>query len=1029
MNEHKAKQQFQLVEKMPRAGESGFVSVSSLVDPPPARKKALNIQSLRTKLASGRGPTFWRTLDEAAESEELKDYVEQEFPGLSGQIPQGVERRNVLKVMAASLAMAGAAACTKQPKELIVPYVRQPENVIPGLPLFYATAMPVNGYARGLLVESHLNRPTKVEGNPDHPASLGSTNIFEQASVLALYDPDRSETVMKAGRMSTWGEFTGTFSTEAQSLAARKGEGLAILSGVTTSPTLISQIGGLQSQWPSAKWYVHEASVNPALASAARKVAGRQALVTYDLSQADVVVSLDSDFLNDGPAAMVYARQFSARRGIDSGQTPVRVYAIEATPTVSGSLADHHFPIEGAKIPSIAYALAKACGVNAPDAGGEAPAWLDAVASDLKATKGRCIVIPGEFQPESVHLAAHAVNAALGNMGKTVKLVDTVEPPNTQSIEALSDDLNAGRVEVLVVLGSNPVYSAPGSLNFLDAMKKARLVVRLGNFFDETSRWSHWHIPEAHYLETWSDSRAFDGTVTIQQPLIEPIYGGKSAHEVIAILQGKPDQNGHDLLKFYWKNNATGDFDTFWQTSLHNGFVQGTGAVAAVNAAANITLPPLEAAPAGEVDVVMRPDPTIGDGAWANNGWLQELPKPQTKMTWENAVTVSPSKAGKLGISTGDILRVAVNGKSVEGPAWILPGQSENSVGICFGYGRESAGRVGTGIGYNAYPLQNAASRFSASGTLAKTGKHVDIANVQHTQSMAGREPVRAATLAEYKEHPNFPTEEEKPLRRDDTLYDDSEWKYAGYKWGMTIDLNVCTGCSACIIACQAENNIAVVGKDQVSRGRHMHWIRVDRYYSGNLDTPEMYNQPVPCMHCENAHCELVCPVAATVHSNEGINEMVYNRCVGTRYCSNNCPYKVRRFNFYLFSDWNTQSLYGARNPDVTVRSRGVMEKCSYCIQRIQEAKINTEKEGRFIRDGEVVTACQQVCPTQAIAFGNLNDKNSKVAKLQASQRAYNLLDDLNTRPRTVYLGYVRNTNEALAKETAGRGSHANKES
>ena len=1019
MKEHQAKQNFQLVEKAGQPAQTALLPVSSLLQPPPPRpQKLLDMEALRIKLAEGRGPAFWRTLDEAAETEELKDYVEQEFPGLSGQIPQGIERRNILKVMAASLAMAGAAACTKQPKELVVPYVRQPENVIPGLPLFYATAMPVTGYARGLLVESHLNRPTKVEGNPDHPASLGSTGIFEQASVLTLYDPDRSEMVMKTGRMSTWGEFTGTFSTEAQSLAARKGEGLAILSGVTTSPTLISQIDSLRQEWPSARWYVHEASVNPAVASTAKQLAGRNALVSYDLSQADVIVSLESDFLNEGPAAMVYARQFSARRSVDNGQIPVRLYAVEPAPTVSGSLADHHFPVESSRIPAIAYQLAKACGVAAPAVSGEAPSWVNAIATDLLASKGRCVVLPGEFQPESVHLAAHAMNAALGNIGKTVKLMESVEPENTLAIEQLTSDLNAGRVEVLIVLSTNPVYSAPGSLDFLSALRKARLVVRLGTYFDETSRWSHWHIPEAHYLETWSDSRAFDGTTTIQQPLVDPLYGGKSAHELISILQGKPDQNSHDIVKFYWKNQTRGDFDTLWQTSLHNGFIANTG-VNAINASAQVSLPALNAvaettAAGGAVDVVMRPDPTIGDGFYANNGWLQELPKPQTKMTWENPVTVSPSMAGRMSISTGDILRVTVNGKSVEGPAWILPGQAGNSVGIAFGYGRESAGRVGTGIGYNAYPLQSTASRFNAGGTLQKTGKHVDVADVQHTQSMAGREPVRAATLAEFKEHPDFPIEEEKPLPKGDTLYDDSEWPYKGYKWGMAIDLNTCTGCSACIIACQAENNIAVVGKDQVAKGRHMHWIRVDRYYSGNLDSPAIYNQPVPCMHCENAHCEVVCPVAATVHSNEGINEMVYNRCVGTRYCSNNCPYKVRRFNFYLYSDWQTPSLWGARNPDVTVRSRGVMEKCSYCIQRIQEAKIRTDKEGRFIRDGEVVTACQQVCPTQAIAFGNLNDKSSRVAKLQALPRRYNLLDDLNTRPRTVYLGYVRNTNEAL---------------
>ncbi|MBV9937361.1 MAG: TAT-variant-translocated molybdopterin oxidoreductase, partial [Acidobacteriaceae bacterium] len=516
---------------------SGLIPLRSLLDPSPAHKKKLDIQALREKLAAGRGPAFWRTLDEAAESEDLREYIEEEFPALTGEIPQGIDRRNLLKVMAASLAMAGAAACTKQPKELIVPYVRQPENVIPGLPLFYATAMPAQGYARGLLVESHLNRPTKIEGNPDHPASLGSTTVFEQGSILNLYDPDRSETVLHAGRLSTWSDFTIAFNTEAQNILARKGEGLAILSGVCTSPTLINQITSVFQGAPAAKWYVHEPSVNPALASAARKIAGRNAFVSYDLSQADVIVSLDSDFLNNGPAALLYARQFSRRRkAIDNGQTPVRLYAVEAGPTVSGSLADHHFPMESSKIPAIAYRLAKACGAAAPDVTEAAPEWLSVVAQDLQASKGRCVIIPGEYQPESVHLAAYAANAALGNVGKTVKLLESVEPNNTRSIEELTNDLNSGRIETLVILGSNPVYTAPASLNFVEAIRKARLVVRLGNFYDETSHYSHWHIPEAHYLETWSDSRAFDGTVTIQQPLVEPLYGGKSAHEVISIL-------------------------------------------------------------------------------------------------------------------------------------------------------------------------------------------------------------------------------------------------------------------------------------------------------------------------------------------------------------------------------------------------------------------------------------------------------------------------------------------------------------
>jgi Fe-S-cluster-containing dehydrogenase component len=575
-------------------------------------------------------------------------------------------------------------------------------------------------------------------------------------------------------------------------------------------------------------------------------------------------------------------------------------------------------------------------------------------------------------------------------------------------------DLNSGHVETLVILGPNPVYSAPSTLGFKDAIRKAQLVIRLGQSFDETSLFSHWHIPEAHYLETWSDTRAFDGTVTIQQPLVEPLYSGKSAHEILAILLGKPDQTSHEIVKSYWQGqHKAADFQDFWQRSLHDGWVNMPKS-SVIGASGAVTLPPLPAADASAFEIVFRPDPTIWDGTYSNNGWLQELPKPQTKMTWDNVVLVSPRDAQDQHISGADLVEVTVDGKTIKGPAWIAPGLPEGSVTITFGYGRTGSGRVGNEIGYDAYSIQNASAPFFTSGTAKGTGVHYRIANVQETQTMAGRAPVRAADLSEFQQHPNFPTaeEENKPLTQNENLY--TPWPYTGYKWGMAIDLNVCTGCSACIIACQSENNIAVVGKDQVARGRHMHWIRVDRYYEGNLDNPAVYNQPVPCMHCEQAPCEVVCPVAATVHSNEGLNEMVYNRCVGTRYCSNNCPYKVRRFNFYLYSDWDTQSLYGMRNPDVTVRSRGVMEKCSYCIQRIQENKIKTEKEGRSIHDGEVLTACQQVCPTNAITFGDLNDKTSKVAELQALQRNYNLLDDLNTRPRTTYLGYVRNPNEAL---------------
>lgn len=997
--------------------DAGFVPLDSLTNKP-----AIDLAKLRRKLASGNGPAFWRTLEEADSTEEAAALLDDEFPSVRGSNLGAIDRRNLLKVMGASLAMAGAAACTRQPPEYIVPYVRQPENIVPGLPLFYATAAPINGYGRGLLVESHLNRPTKIEGNPDHPGSLGSTGIFEQASILSLYDPDRSPSVLKQGRLSDFGHFQEALAGEKRNLAQRQGEGLAILTTTFTSPTLLAQMRRVQSQFPRARFYTHHAGGSLAAANAAKAIAGKPASIIYDLSKADVVVSLESDFLIAQAGSLAYSRHTAARRAVDNGVKPWRFYAIESSPSVTGSIADHRFPYQAAKIPALAYQLASACGANAPAASGQAPQWMKAIVQDLQAApKGRTVVIPGEYQPESVHRAAFAINQALGNIGSTVKIIESPEGDLPMApIEQLVGDLNSGQVEVLMMLGGNPVYDAPGSLQFSSAMSHARFIAHLSAYYNETSQFAHWHIPEAHFLETWGDVRAFDGTVTIQQPLIAALYGGKTAAEVLANVGTQQDTGAHDLVKGYWRNIYTGSgFEEFWETAVHDGIVPGTVLSELKPTGTSVELPALTAAGEG-LEVVFRPDPTVGNGEWANNAWLQELPKPQNKLCWDNTIWMSPKTAGDLKVKSEEVAKITVGSQTIEGPVWILPGHVNNSITVQFGYGRQSGGRVAEKIGYNAYPLQNAASPFVTAGSLKGTGKRFELANTQATQTMEEREPVRIASYEKFLEDPAFPTEEEKPLAADDTLY--PAYKYDGYKWGMVIDLNVCTGCSACSIACQAENNIAVVGKDQVSRGRHMHWIRIDQYYHGDLDHPVSYNQPVPCMHCENAPCELVCPVAATVHSGEGLNQMVYNRCVGTRYCSNNCPYKVRRFNFYLYADWQTPSLHGLRNPDVTVRSRGVMEKCSYCVQRIQEAKITSEKENRQIRDGEVVTACSQVCPTQAITFGDLNDKTSKVAKQAANKRNYGLLDDLNTRPRTTYLGYVRNQNPALG------GEHGNRE-
>ncbi len=964
---------------------------------------------------------YWRSLEERADTEDFRKFVDDEFPNRTPDWNDPGSRRRFLTLMGASVALAGGlAGCTKQPKEVIVPYVRQPEELIPGVPLFYATAMSVAGIATGILAESHLGRPTKIEGNPTHPASLGATDPTMQASVLTVYDPDRSQVVTQNGYISEWGNFVDAVAGLRERIGRNKGAGFRILSGTLTSPTLAAQIEEFQKAFPEAKWHQWEPCGRHSVYEGSVAAFGKPVNTIYRFDRANVIVSLDADFLcSDMPGALRYAHDYSARRRAaaeNPGSIAPRLYVAEGTPSLAGGMAEHRFRMRTGDVESFAVALAQA--LQQPvDGPPMQSSFIAAVAKDLAANRGTGLVIAGEYQPARVHAIAHLLNQVLGNAGNTVLYTDPVEINPTdqvQSIRELVQDMRDGKVEDLLILGGNPVYDAPADLQFLQALQKVKLRAHFGIYSNETAAWCHWHVPEAHYLESWSDARAYDGTTSIVQPLIAPIYNGKTVHEMLNVLMNRADRSSHETVQDYWRTQHTGkDFDDFWQISLNDGVVAGTAL--AEKPAPAVKMPPSQGPSAEALEIVFRPDPIIGAGALSNNAWLQETPKPQSRMTWDNAVWISPRSAAHYGVANGDRIEINYRGERLRAPVWIMAAHADESITIHFGYGRTHAGAVANGVGFDAYALRTSDALWTGMGVgFTRTSQSYSFATTQRTQTMEERDPFRVATLEEYHRDPSFARPADEQVPDSESLF--PLWPYKQHKWGMAIDLTACMGCQACTVACQAENNIAVVGKEQVEKGRHMNWLRVDRYFRGGVDDPDYYFQPVPCMHCEDAPCELVCPVAATVHSGEGLNEMVYNRCVGTRYCSNNCPYKVRRFNFLLYSDWNTQSLYGVRNPDVSVRSRGVMEKCSYCIQRINEAKISAEKENRPLRDGEIVTACQQACPAEAIIFGDINDPASRVARLKKQQRDYNLLEDLNTRPRTSYLARLRNPNPEIEK-------------
>jgi molybdopterin-containing oxidoreductase family iron-sulfur binding subunit len=1005
---------------------------------------------------------FWRTVEERADDPTFREHLYNEFASEIEATSDPVARRTFLKLMGASLALAGATACTRQPPEKIVPYVRQPEEIVPGRPLYFATAMSIGGVATGLLVESHEGRPTKIEGNADHPASLGAADVFAQAAILGLYDPDRSQTLTNLGDIRPWSAFVGVIRAALTAQQPVRGAGFRILTEAVGSPTLAAQIREILARYPAARWHRWDPASRQSARAGSQLAFGEQVESSYRIEQADVIVSLDADLLGCGPGALRYAREFAIRRRPESGVRMPRLYSIDALPTSTGARADHRLAIRPSEVEAVARALAAALGVPniAPGvlSGGTAEGarrFVDAVVKDLRAHRGRSVVAAGDGQPASVHALAHAMNEALENVGHTVIYTPPVEAEPVdqfQSLGELVEDMNRGSVDLLLIAGGNPVYTAPADLKFADALAHARLRIHLSLYDDETSALCDWHIPEAHFLEAWSDARAYDGTVSIVQPLIAPLYGGKSAHELLAATTDRPEMSGYEIVREYWSRNppagaafarATGPvatplFEQAWRRWLHDGFVPNTAyAPTEVSVRPGFDRPAQSSAPSAspasgsapgvrELEIAFRNDPSVLDGRFANNGWLQELPKPITKLTWDNAVLVSPATARRLkaeaspsieGGEHGQIISAVVElryrGRAVRGAIFPVVGHPDGCATVHLGYGRTRGGRLASGTGFNANLIRTAdAPWFGAGGDIVATGDTYPLACTQYHHLMEGRDTVRAVTFDEYVSNPQAVQADDGTPPRTITLY--PAYKYEGYKWGMAIDINACIGCNACVIACQSENNIPVVGKEQVLRGREMHWIRIDSYYRGRLDSPETYFQPVPCMQCENAPCEVVCPVGATVHSHEGLNDMVYNRCVGTRYCSNNCPYKVRRFNFLLYQDWDTPSLKLGRNPDVTVRSRGVMEKCTYCVQRINAAKIDSETHDRRIRDGDIKTACQQTCPAEAIVFGDLNDPASRVARLQADPRNYALLGELNTRPRTTYLAAVRNVNADL---------------
>lgn len=969
--------------------------------------EALDIAAIRARLACADGPAFWRSLDAVADTPEFRSYLAAEFPA-AARLADAPERRGVLKLMAASFAMAGLAACgSGDGRRYELPYVHAPERIVAGAALSYASSALFDGFANGILVTTRNGRPLKIEGNPDHPWSRGGTDVMGQASVLGLYDPFRSQAVQNLGRPSSWAAFQAAMLARMPAWQATGGEGLALLTGPVTSPSAAAEIAALRKAYPALRWFVGGGVGRDGVYAGAAHAYGRPVETLPDFSKARTLVSLDGDILDMGPGQVGLSRRWSeARRASHAAGALLTLHAAAPTPTLTSAKADFPVAVEAAGLEGLARDLLAMAEGGAATAGDDAKAgWLKRASTALNRNRGAGIVTAGLTGSPELHALVHRLNGALGNTGTTVRHTAPAQTLGAGTLAELAEAMGTGAVQALVVLGVNPVYEAPGALDFAQRLERVPLKVHAGLYYDETGAHADWHLPLAHPLESWGDARSLDGTVGLIQPTIAPLYNGRTAHAVLAFLNRGAVEDGPTLLEAHLRRDGEDEaaFRTRFDEALRIGFLPDSAApfeaVALTRATAAGTAPP-EAA-SGAIEVVFRPDPTLWDGANADLGWLQELPKPLTKVVWENVVSVSPALAEREGLANGDVVRIEADGRAIAGPAWITPGQAANTVTLGLGYGRNVPDHISKGLGYAANVLRPAATPWVLQDArLTKTAGRRMPATTQDLGTMEGQDLVRvqragADPVGDAKAYAlaSFYPEPQAAERGADPA------------WGMVIDLDACTGCNACITACQSENNIPVVGREEVARGRWMGWLRVDRYFSGGLDAPETHFQPVPCMHCENAPCEVGCPVEATLHDSEGLNLQVYNRCVGTRTCQSYCPYKVRRFNYLDYTGDMPAVQQQQRNPEVSVRARGIMEKCTYCVQRIAAARIVSAKDAHApIPDGAVETACQGACPTRAITFGNLSDPASRVAASRNDPRNYALLGALNTRPRTTYL-------------------------